>query len=322
MARRVAGQFATRPWTVVRPVRAGPGQRPDSLRPLAGPRLTRTPALRLVVLLSALVAVFAAGVGSGVGSLGRIHTPQAVDALPTPVTPGDRVVATGLVVANEDGTLQLCLPGPARLVDDGRPPACSSLSTPLRGLSASMIPGWVSTDGTGYARGVTVFGIWTGDGIDAERAVGGIDPATPEPIECPGPVSGPPAAPGDLREEAALAALADEVFGNREVYGGFWRSRLGHIVVGVAGDPADREDRVRQRYPYALCLVRVPNSLAVLDAAATDLGGRVASWQWVVDPATNRVRVTVLVVDEATAALAASHEGQIAFDPLVRSDRR
>jgi hypothetical protein len=275
----------------------------------------------LLLTLTSLVAVFVAVVGPRMLIPGMSEGPQRGDELIMFVRPGDRVVATGLVVANEDGTLQLCLPGPARLVDDGRPPACSSLSTPLRGLSASMIPGWVSTDGAGYAREVTVFGIWTGDGIDAERAVGGIAPATPEPIECPGPVSGPPAAPGDLREEAALAALADEVFGNREVYGGFWRSRLGHIVVGVAGDPADREDRVRQRYPYALCLVRVPNSLAVLDAAATDLGGRVASWQSMVDAATNRVRITVLVVDDATAALAASHEGQIAFDPLVRPDR-
>ncbi|HWP63446.1 MAG TPA: hypothetical protein VNO86_08250 [Candidatus Binatia bacterium] len=220
-----------------------------------------------------------------------------------------------------NGELQLCVPGLTRLVDDGRPPTCSAVSTPLRGLSASSIPGWVSTDGSGYAVGVTVFGTWTGDGIEVERAVGAFAPATPAPIECQGPASGPPAS-GDLREEAALAALYDEVFGNREVYGGYWRSSLGHIVVGVTGDPADREARVRQLYPYALCLVRVPNSLAALDATAAGLEGRVAPWQVVIDPATNRVRVRVLVVDEATAALAAGHEGQIAFDPLVRPDRR
>ncbi len=316
MVHRVAGQVDSRRGT------AGGSsgrdvQRQDSPRPLGSVHVTRAAEVRLAVLLTFL----AAAVAGGVWAVGRAIGPEAADAPPFFVQPGDRVAATGLVVGDVTGELRLCVPGLTRLVDDGRPPTCSSVSTPLRGLSTSSIPGWVSSDGSGYAVGVTVFGTWTGDGIEVERAVGAFAPATPEPIECQGPVSGPPAS-GDLREEAALAALYDEVFGNREVYGGYWRSRLGHIVVGVAGDPADLEARVRQLYPYALCLVRVPNSLAVLDATAAGLEDRVASWQVVIDPATNRVRVTVLVVDEATAALAAGHEGQIAFDPLVRPDRR
>jgi len=217
---------------------------------------------------------------------------------------------------------------PRRLVDGGRPPTCSRLSTRLRGLAPAAIPGWVVSGGTAYALDVTTFGTWTGDGIDAERAISGSLVRDPDPIECPGPAVGPRPEPGGPREEAALGALSEEVFGQRDRYGGFWRSRLGHIVFGVAGDPAGAEARLRRLYPYALCLVRVPNSLTVLDGAAQRLEARIESgqlvaeqWLWSLDMATNRVRVPVHVVDEATAALLHGLEGQITLDPVVRPDR-
>jgi hypothetical protein len=290
-------------------------------------RAPTIPVVPLMVLSTALAVVVGEAVGRGMAP-DKPDRPAPAGGPPLVVRTGDRVVATGMVMADADGNLRFCVPAPRRLVDDGRPPSCSPLATPLRGLAPAAIPSWVGSGGAGYALDVTIFGTWAGDGIDAERAITGSLATEPDPIECPGPAVGPRPEPGDLRQEAALGALSEEVFGQRDRYGGFWRSRFGHIVVGVAGDAAAEEARLRRLYPYALCLVRVPNSLSILDGAAATLEARLESgqlvaerWLWSLDMATNRVRVPVLVVDEATAALLHGLEGQITLDPVVRPDR-
>lgn len=258
------------------------------------------------------------------------------------VAAGDRVAATGQVIAIAGETPTICIPAPVRdrAYEPGEepPPSCSPMSVPVVGLDLDALPGWTSRGDTQFSAEVEVRGQWTGEVIEVEEveevAAAGQEPGVSwPPVPCTAPSEGwPSPLPPSVEGEAVLAKLSGEVSAHTDLYVGMWTavptgaqtateqgaSANSVVVVGTTEDPTDVEPHLRLLYPYALCVTQVPYSAADLRPIAERLARPDRTWQAEIDPAAGRVRVRLIVLDDAAAATLADVADEVVVEPFVR----
>jgi hypothetical protein len=266
-----------------------------------------------------------------VGNEGSQPPPSAGNARAV-VEDGDSVSAVGRVTLTGTAAPVLCrfglqlMPYRPELV-----PSCSGVRVPLAGPDLEGLPGWRSVGEDAWiSDDVRVLGTWQGGVIEVASAVAA-DAAPPffpprdRGVPCPTPAGGWPDA-GDLDSmEAATARLEAEIAAYPTLYVGSWwasgpSAPAGAAVVGTVDGAGDAIERLEEKYPYALCVVRFPYSRAALDAAAGQIAAMNSEWVVNVWPPLGKVLVQVPVLD-ASAHLSLKPFGdKVEVQALVRHD--
>jgi hypothetical protein len=243
-------------------------------------------------------------------------------------SPGDDVMATGVVVVDGEGVARICDLFPVR---GGNPsqeqPACSGIAVMVRGLEVRVLPGWAESGAIGFSDTVTIAGVWTGDAIEDAAVVPPPD-AQPQPeLPCPTPEAGWPEPPSDEFEfEAALLRLGDALAAEPARFSAYWLSSADKgsdrvAVVGVVDSLQAAQTDLESVYPYPLCVAHVDYSASDLEQAALrigqDLGSRpMGSWRVRVSWPLNHVSVRIPIVDDAIKQLLGKYP-EATVDPLV-----
>jgi hypothetical protein len=279
----------------------------------------RTIRLRSPFRMLATASVVVIVVGAAVGlRLVQTRTGSASeDANTRIVKEGDAVTATGYMIEQLRSELTVCLPAASRLVGA---PKCSTAAVPVRGLEAESIPGWRTTGGVSYAANVTVAGTWFGGVLQARTVRSVLVNEVPASPCQNAPGAGPPA----VGEEQALLPVAQEAAANPTLYSGVWAgidaSGLQIPVVGVVGDLAKGESRIRDLYPYRICVTQVDFSQADLNTKVASIQAAHPDWVPAVDIQHDRVSVLAAVLDEETASALAPYQTYVYVTSLVRAD--
>jgi hypothetical protein len=245
------------------------------------------------------------------------------------VHPGDRVTATGMVIAYPGEHLEICLPGAVAGVGGGEPHApfaCGLFRAPLDGLDQNTLPGRSEAGGAVYSPSrLTVQGTWTGTSI----TVSSVDVATSEPpassggIPCPTPAVGWPKPPADLEE--AVRPLSDAITAHPDQYSAYWGGDSGGLtptlavaIVGTVGDPDAVRPALESVYPYGVCVVKVKYSATDLQGALDALSAKISDRTLgaMIDPELDRVRVELTIVTRELATLLEANP-EIVPQPLI-----
>jgi len=218
------------------------------------------------------------------------------------ISTGSAVSGTGWLIESADGRhVQLCLGSFGRLMG---PPSCSVVAVPTEGVRWDAVPGATRDDGVWYATHVTVRGTWTGSSVTVKSVIAAAPSSSipPVPASCRDDLrkSGGIASPDS---ESALMPLDAEVLGHPDRYAGLWRAAstegLGPMVVEVVGNLSAVETKLRQLYPYPLCLVGAKFSETELNSTLNVLGRATQDWRAEVDYPSNRVIVSVSMLTDA-----------------------
>jgi hypothetical protein len=239
---------------------------------------------------------------------------------------GDRVHATGVVIATPGETIKVCLAEADDLMGD--PPRCLPIGVQVRGVETATLPGRSEVKGVVASGLVTVRGTWTGDAIDVDA----ISPATYDPwladLPCPEPEAGwtYPADRGRFRD--ALAPLVAEINTHPGDFGSYWTippfnptNDAGPAVEIIETDvaPRDVQSRVGALFPFGACLVRGHFTDEELAAAAGALQKPDLTWIAGGGSLAHRVAVQLTMLD--AAAVAVFDRYPEAFpEPLVAKD--
>jgi hypothetical protein len=237
---------------------------------------------------------------------GKPAASPTMDPDPRAIRPGAEVVARGTVVAIRNGPMCIAYGGSRFL---GRPEPkdpffssvlpCRLAAAPIVGIDPTRLPQWTQWSRYGFSAVVLVKGRWNGLAIEVRevlphkaspaRDVLGCDPAAPARGE---------AGAG----EASLKGLASKVFGNPDLFAGYWPpgDARNVMVVGTTGNPAEEWRRLEADFPFAMCVVKVQFSQAQLDAVKAEIASSHPSWIADVKLEQNRVRVIVPVLDGDT----------------------
>jgi hypothetical protein len=279
----------------------------------------RAPLLVAAVGASIGVVEFALVAAENGGGLSSTASPPPI------IQPGDAAFVSGTVVVESSGQASVCRPGGLL---NGTGPHCLSVKVLLAGLSPAQTTDWSVSGDQRFKTDVTVHGIWTGSSL-AVRTVA--DGATPDPAEAP-PTSPCPDIPGTLPAQqsddydAALHRLSDLIEQHPTDYGGSWAASAkaggAVIVAAVVSNNPSAEVAVRSAFPYPVCIVSVPNSTARLREGFASLQSIDPLGDYEIDPTTNRVRITVPVLDAPTWARFRAQSPTILIIPLVRSESR
>jgi hypothetical protein len=233
---------------------------------------------------------------------------------------GSGVTASGWLIASTDGRqVQLCLGGFGRLMG---PPTCSVVAVRVEGVQWDAVPGATQEGGVWYAADVTVRGTWTGSTVTVKSVIAAPSssslPAIPASCQSDLTKSGGRPSPNS---EAALKPLDSEVLDNPNRYAGLWRAAstegLGPMVVEVVGDPSAAEKKLREIYPYPLCLVTAKFSETKLNSTLNLLGRATKEWLAEVDYPSNRVVVSVSVLTDSVRGRLQPYLDRILVTPLV-----
>lgn len=291
-----------------------------------GAALIGLAALSLVLGL----AVFRSGHASNPGAVAS--TQPSGSPVPRLVNEGDAVTAVGIVIQPVAGATQLCRTNPQPTDGGQAPPTCSAIAVVIHGFDPSGIPSWTRRDRIGFSTAlVVVRGTWRAQAIDVLTAA---ETSNGEQIQ---PVSLPCATPtggwvvdefssGSARE-SALARLATMVAQSPDVYSGLWSahpegttpSQPSVMVVGTVDGSSQVEASLRQVYPGNLCVDRVDFSATRLREVAARLQGVNPSWRVVVSPDHDRVKLSIVVLDDSAATSIGADPATI-VDPLVVPD--
>lgn len=216
---------------------------------------------------------------------------------------GDRVVGTGFLIESPSGAVQLCIGGFGRGANS---PGCSVVAVAVTAVDWDLVPGATRAEGIWYAEDVEVRGSWTESALQLESVTSHPRPSYTPPSNPCSADEGDGTGLETAEEEAALAALGSEVFGNPERYAGLWRAasrdNLGRVVVAVVEDPNELRPKLGTLYPFPLCVIRAEFSGADLSTALSSLGESTPDWLARLDYPTNRVIVSVGVITEAIQA--------------------
>ena len=227
--------------------------------------------MRLPLLL--VVPVLAAGCGAEGDRLGSHAAPDE----------GRVHEGSGVVLESPEHGPELCLSG----VAESYPPQCGGV--PLVGWD------WAAVDGEETANGTTwgsyrVVGTYDGERITVREA-SAVEPGAPVPREdpfhtpCPEPAEGWQVADPDRIDEAALQR-AIALARSQPEHAGVWIDHLTQqaepterhdgtaIVLNAAstGDLGEQEQRLREVWGGALCVVEHPRTVAELRAISEELG--------------------------------------------------
>lgn len=237
------------------------------------------------------------------------------------VHPGDRVTATGVIIAPPGEAPKLCVPGADDLMGD--PPACLPIAVSVEGVDLDHLPGRMMTKGTISSASVEVHGTWTGTAIRV-ASIGAIasEPYNLARLPCPAPQAGWPSAPSDIAFRAALDPLVSEITAKPGVYRSYWTVpfALPDVeIVETSVDPATIRDRVDALFPFSACLLRGTFASDELTATQTALHRDDLTWIADVEDAFHRVRVELTMLDEAAVAAFVAHPAAYPA-PLVTRD--
>ena len=279
-----------------------------------------------VVVLAFGIVQWRAGVGIGAPPSASAR-PSAAMTTPSrgPVlAAGDRVRATGVVVARANGAVSFCLPAVVDLSGEAGV-VCSPVSVGIEGLDLSALPGW-SPDAEGGSSGrVTVTGTWTGTGIQADPgAVAAAALSRPLPVAaCPPPATAWPTS--ELVVETELTRLGSEIESEPDRFSGYWvASRDGDnvgsvAVVGTRDDPELDRARLAGIVDLPLCVVQVEFSASDLAAAQRAARSSDPAWQVQIFVELDRVVVELPFVDASALAFVESHP-EVILRPMVARD--
>lgn len=255
------------------------------------------------------LAVFRSGHGSNPGAIAT--TQPSRSAVPKSVNEGDTVMAVGIVTEQVAGVTQLCHTNP-QLTDGGQaPPTCSAIAVAIRGFDPAGIPSWTKRDGVAFSTTlVVVHGTWRAHAIDVASVEGTTSGGQTQPVSlpCATPTGGWvvddfSSAPS---RESALAQLTTVVAQSPDVYSGLWSARpegttlgqLSVVVVGTVDGPSHVEASLRQVYLGNLCVNQVDFSATKLREVASRLQGVDPGWRVVVSPDLDRVKLSIVVLDD------------------------
>jgi hypothetical protein len=229
------------------------------------------------------------------------------------VAEGDRVVASGVLTDDRDDGIVVCTQTLAASVH-GAVPVCIGVSVQVEGLTAN--------DRTLLGRRVSVTGTWRANriAVDSVDVVQRSSAELPE-VPCAEPAGGWPGNGPALAAERAAERLTGFVAGLRDTYAGTWAARIpgGDEIVHVVATTSsvgEAETQLRSVFAVNLCVVEVAYSGAELATVARALTAE--GWRVDVDPVTNRVAVTLPLVDEQAAQRLDDHVEMIVVRPLVR----
>lgn len=288
---------------------------------------------RLALASVAGVAVLVLGIVQWRADVGT-GAPPSMSARPSGATTtparepvlaaGDRVRATGVVVARHAEAVAFCLPAVVDLSGESGV-VCSSISVGIEGLDLSRLPGWLSNASGGSSGRVTVTGTWTDTGIRADQdAVAAAAPSRPLPITpCAPPAEAWPSS--ELSVEAELDRLGSEVALEPEHFSGYWvASRDGGnapsvAVVGTRGDPEVDGARLAGIVELPLCVVQVEFSASDLLAAEQAARSSNPTWQVETYVELDRVVVGLPFIDAPAWAFFESHP-EVTLRPMVARD--
>lgn len=277
-------------------------------------------------------------------------TPTAKLPLPTPtpaapalpydiVREGDLVSVSGAIIDWSSGPI-ICTWEAWDLSNPPQPGCVDSHQVPISGIDPRELPGndWRSAredfNEVWVTDHVQAFGLWRDGVIDYVSSVPTEKPPRPSflsvpPIPCAPPSGGWPGDPEDFGPEdpeGLVLRLQAEVDRRPEIYGGSWvawnEDAQGNVtkralVVGTVGDVESAARSLTEIFPANLCVVEVEYSTEELQAVVDDLTQNGDNWTVGTDPATNRVLVTLPVIDEQAAKALAPHVDKIDVRPLV-----
>jgi hypothetical protein len=230
------------------------------------------------------------------------------------VAQGARVQASGLVTIREGGGPYICVPG-ASLLMPNEPPGCTTVKIQVEGLDPATVPGWNSG---GYANNVTITG--TLDGTDIR--VDSTSPYDPPRAQTPAPPCVPqgtwPPTWTALDQESSSAALGSIIDAQSALYGGLWATdgTPGVLVVEIVQGASPAVDP-HTLYPAPLCVMSVANSAIDLKLDARRIQSAHPDWIVDMDTPSNRVRVTLPLIDQAALDYLTPFAGQVELDPLA-----
>lgn len=236
------------------------------------------------------------------------------------------MTAAGTLLESSTGTVTLCTqPVAMGTAGEGTSSVGCAEHTMVEvtGLDVHSLPGhqeidsWVSS----YVR---VNGTWSDGTIAASSAETTEPPQGPgrRTVPCPTPPDGWPGAAPSTASDDPVSRLEATITHSPDVYSGLWVASIGEndetaLVVGTVGDVDTTRDELSAIFPYNLCVIAVDFSLVELQSAEHGLETVGRTWQSVIDPTIDRVRVTTAVLDASTAEALAPYADQIVVDVTV-----
>lgn len=255
------------------------------------------------------------------------------------VADGSQVLVDGFVSERGVGSVVICpLLGGGEQLTGGAISAtpvpwatCGSLSVSLDNVVVTELPGWHSYgDGYGSSTRVRVMGSWSNDRIIVDTVIPAAHAAAAElglPLEC-NPMGGswPRDIPTSAEGEQALGHLSDVIAQYGDLYSPYWRVPVDQsqpegpmvTVVGAVRDIAQSTARLAAIFPYNLCVIPVDYSLNDLRAVQQSLSGMEGSWNARLDAPTDRIVLSLPVLDEGTLAVLEQNLPKLMLEPLVR----
>jgi hypothetical protein len=261
----------------------------------------------VLIVLIAVVALRGSRVTSSIARSGSGLQSQIV-------APGDLVKGVGSIVAAPGVSPLLCVAG-TWLQGGSNPLTCSDDQVPLEGLNTDELPDRQVVARVVFSLGAVVTGRWTGSQIVVTHVSRSPEQVQTSPTApCDAPNGGWPAATSLLDLESAVRRLAAEVAANPTVYRSYYvaKATTGDEVevVEVYGDPGAARDRLVALFPYGLCIVEVPRSVAVdpqrLDYVANQFNAR-RGWRAEVDAQRGQVRVYLPMLDRLAVDILATY---------------
>jgi hypothetical protein len=239
------------------------------------------------------------------------------------LAPGQHAVGVGQLVARAGEPTRLCTGQDIIEASRGAQYRCSPDSVELRGVDVGSMAGAHLDSGALVVDSAVIRGVWDGQ-VLAVESVGGESPALPlaPELTCQAEVPGAsPEGSQGLETEAAYGRLQSEVLGDPDVYGGEWVSSVAGrqvMMVGTTESVAAAEERLRQVFPFALCVVPVMYPASELERIADALRSPDGTWQPEISVERNRVLVRIPVLDANAVGELARFPGAEALPLLVR----
>lgn len=276
----------------------------------------------LLVLGGAATVVLLLGAGSFASGPAPAPTRQG-DAWPNDfvVHLGYRAVGQGQLVARAGEPTRLCGGNQVVPASMGAQYRCTADSLEVRGANVVAMAGAHRLTDALVVNNAVVRGVWDGR-VLAVDSVGGPFPVPPLPpvLTCQYRVPGAvPEGPETLETEAVYRRLQDEVEANPGVYGGLWVGGQDgvRIVVATTGDLVSTGRRLREVFPFPLCLASVEYPTVELERIAAALRKPGGLWQTDVSVERNRVLVHMPLLDAAAVEALAAFPGAEARPLLV-----
>jgi hypothetical protein len=176
---------------------------------------------------------------------------------------------------------------------------------PIVGVNPATLPRWTQWSLFGFSDRVVVKGRWNGAAIEVTE-VGPFKPPpfVEKPLECDARTPARGRVPAsEMEYEAALVRLSSMVYGNPDLYAGYWPLADRVVVVGTVGDPAQLWPRIEAAFPFSMCVINVSYSQTELNAAEEQIQRADQGWITTVLFERNRVGVMVPLVDSQTLSV-------------------